>query len=270
MSSFRKSVPFKGKKNNSCVILGNGPSISDDLEKIMKFVEGKDVFCVNDFCKTKHFAEIKPKNYVLLEPTFWSKTLPEKVRMLRDETYSSIIEKTKWQLNLYLPFEVEKSKVLEDFPFQSNNNVKIVFFNRTSIPLNSLGATYFYKRGLGMPKPHNVLVATIFLAINCGFSPIFMFGADHSWHENLHVGDDNILYVKQIRFHDTQFNPIYKSAEASGEAFKVHEIFYVWSKVFAAYHQLNSYANQLNIKIVNASSKSYIDAFTRQVLKPTK
>jgi hypothetical protein len=117
-----------------------------------------------------------------------------------------------------------------------------------------------------MPQSQNVLVAAIFLGINMSFKKIYVFGADHSWHEHLHVNEENILCLKHIHFYENEENvsfvPFYKGAHLK-ETFSVAEIFATWAKVFNGYSALNHYANSRGCKIYNASEVSFIDAFER-------
>ena len=118
-----------------------------------------------------------------------------------------------------------------------------------------------------MPQSQNVLVASTFLAINTGFKEINIVGADHTWHEHLHVDENNVLTNKQFHFYDNEekitYVPFKKGMHLS-ETFKVHEIFATWSKTFYGYFVLQNYANSRNCKIYNASEITFIDAFERK------
>ena len=267
VSRFVRRVRFKRLVNQPCFIIGNGPSLTDDLPLVTDLLKRSATFCVNDFCFTEHFDVLKPAHYVVIDPIYWTTDITEEAAKSRDGVYNGLIAKTTWPLQLYIPVEAKRSGIHDNYSFKENRNITITYFNRTAIDSVALGSHFLYRQGLGMPKPHNVLVAAIFLAINRGYSPIYILGADHSWHEGLHVGNDNILYVKQDRFYGVEYNPMFRVQGNAGEKpeiFKMHEIFNIWSKVYAAYHQLDLYARSTGVSVLNISRKSYIDAFERK------
>ena len=268
-SNLFSRLSIKRKLNKSCVVVGNGPSFPYDITEHKSLLDGKDLFCVNDFAQTVYYKIYKPKNYVILEPSFWDKNLIDEEISIRNKLFFDIVNNTEWPMNLFLPNEVKKSNILQEFFLNSNENISVHCFNRTPIDYRGYFSNCLYKLGLGMPPPHNVLIAALFLSINMGYNKIFLIGADHSWHENITVGSDNILYVKQLHFYDSKnatFEPIYKKSQRKGctpQYFLIHEIFERWSKVFLGYHQLKEYALKNDVQIFNISKKSYIDAFDR-------
>jgi hypothetical protein len=115
---------------------------------------------------------------------------------------------------------------------------------------------------LGMPRPHNVLVPTLFLALKMGFKNVVLFGADHSWHEEIRIDESNQLTVNHEHFYDKskQIMPMYK---LDGKEYYLHDVFRKLHLAFKGYFVLKEYADYLGSKILNASKKSYIDAFEK-------
>jgi hypothetical protein len=113
-----------------------------------------------------------------------------------------------------------------------------------------------------MPRPHNVLIPTIYLAINLGFKKIFLFGADHSWHEEIKVDNKNLMTVNHQHFFENQEvrMPMYR---LDGTNYFIHDIFRKLCLAFKGYFVLREYADFRKAAIKNASSKSYIDAFEK-------
>jgi hypothetical protein len=122
-----------------------------------------------------------------------------------------------------------------------------------------------YKYQIGIPHAQNVLVAAIYLGIEIGFKKIYLMGADHSWHEELIVSKDNIVCFKPKRFSDKEEASLvpFLMHDKSTRAAKMHEIFDAFTKVFVGYHNLEEYSQYRDVKILNASKKTYIDAFER-------
>jgi len=122
---------------------------------------------------------------------------------------------------------------------------------------------------MAMPQSQNVLVACIFLAVNMGFKEVDVIGADHTWHEQLHVDENNVVHLKQIHFYDDQqqvkYVPLKKGAHIE-ETFRMDEILNTWAKVFFGYLALDRYARSRGCVIYNASELSFVDAFQRRKL----
>lgn len=252
------SIPKPSIKRDNCFILGNGPSLKNNLEYVISNANSVDIFCVNFFANDRCFCQIKPNNYVLLDPLFWLDNLPENTINKRKHLFEVLFISTNWDMNIFIP--VQGRDVFKGY---DNPNIKIIYFNKTPV----LGFRAFrnlcYKLNLGMPVPQNVLVAAIFLSIQLRYKKVYLFGADHSWHQELVVGNDNTLYVRQVHFNDNNVElvPFYKPGNK--DTFKVHEIFNAWSRVFRSYLHLQRYAELMGTEIFNVTNKSFIDAFKR-------
>ena len=118
-----------------------------------------------------------------------------------------------------------------------------------------------------MPRCSNVLCGCLFLAVNMGYKKIYLFGADHSWHEEWKMTDDNVLLGRTPHFDDTadayKKHQMYDSIEMK-DPLKIHSLFWWGYKAFYDYHVINEYSTVKNATIFNASEKSYIDAFKRE------
>ena len=120
---------------------------------------------------------------------------------------------------------------------------------------------------IGMPTPQNVLIPAIFLALKCKFKSIYLIGADHSWHEELVLDENNVLGTYDRHFYDQgaikKIIPLMANIK-SGETTKVHEQFYALYLVFRSHIFLENYAQNLKAKIHNISKKTWIDAYSRK------
>jgi hypothetical protein len=94
------------------------------------------------------------------------------------------------------------------------------------------------------------------------FKKIFIFGADHSWHEEIKVDYSNKVTVNHEHFYDKgEYRlPMYK---LDGEEYYIHDVFRKLYLAFKGYFVLRDYAKSLNAEIFNASIRSYIDAFPK-------
>ncbi|MCX6296428.1 MAG: DUF115 domain-containing protein [Bacteroidetes bacterium] len=258
-SKFNLKLPET--ENNSCIVLGNGPSLKDSLLKHNTFFKLHELVCVNSFATTSEFSELKPQYYVILDDSFWKSDGEIVV-----ETIEALRSKTNWNLNLFIPQIASRSDRYTNLCKQ-NSNIKLHYYNYTVFNGSETIANWFYKKNLAMPQSQNVLVASIFLSINLGFKEIYLVGADHSWHQNLHVDENNVVCVKDVHFFENEENVKYRPFKKGihiDETFKMYEILTAWSKAFYGYIALNKYAAHQNCKIYNSSELSFIDAFERK------
>lgn len=258
-------VSFPKASEEACIVLGNGPSLKVSFQNYPDFFKKHSLICVNSFSVTEQYIQLRPKYYVMLDPGFWLGS-----GELVNNTINNIKIKTTWELNLFVPPAAKKSILFQQL-LKENNNIKVVYFNYIVFKGFKSIAHLFYKKNLAMPQSQNVMVASVFLGINMGFEKIFLVGADHSWHEQLHVTEENILCVKQIHFYDNAekatYTPFFKGVHRNEEVFTMDEILVLFSKAFYGYRVLNRYAKSRNCEIFNASEVSYIDAFKRIKLK---
>lgn len=258
----RFSINLKKLKSNcdECVILANGPCLKNDLEKNIDSIIKQKKFCVNFFALSNEFENVKPDYYVLAAPEFWMKNTTEFFKSQRSKFINALISKTNWQMILLIPHQAKKSELCKRV--KENNNIKIVYYNNTPVEGVQYVINYLFKLNLGMPRPHNVLIPTIYLALNIGYKIIYIFGADHSWHEEIKINSSNKVTVNHEHFYDKgeQRMPMYK---LDGKEYYLHDIFRKLHYAFKGYFILRDYAEFLGAKIYNASSKSYIDAFER-------
>lgn len=255
---YRRKIPAAAAEQ--CIILGNGPSFKRSLELYPGFFLKHPLFAVNSFATTDTYAQLKPAYYVILDPGFWNHSGKHVT-----DTLDALRSKTQWPMQLLLPMQARHSVHFKELA-KSNPQIIITYFNYTVFKGFRSIAKFCFRRNLAMPQCQNVLAASIFLGINAGFKRIYIFGADHSWHETLYVNDENVVCVKHEHFYSegkkTEYTPFYKGLHIR-ETFRMDEILYTFAKTFSGYRVLQDYALQRHCKIYNASEVSAIDAFER-------
>lgn len=255
--------------NDDVVILGNGPSLKETMESAhdLDFIKSKQKFCVNSLVNQEEFATLKPDFLVFMDPFYWSKDLVEPFLTEYKKT-REIILGIDWEMVIFMPEAAKKWNFFMDVS-SKNSKVKIIYINTKSNLENNLTDEErfcLYKQNKLMPHVQNVLVAAIYLSVNMGFKRVYIFGADHSWHQNIEVNQNNVLCVKDVHFYDkidTQLEPWYKNADCS-ETFTMTELFLSLSRKFSSYMELEKYSRYMNSKIYNTSRLSFIDAFERK------
>lgn len=232
-------------------ILANGPSLKKDIEKI-NLLNG-DFCVVNDFYKSPYYSIIKPKYHVLADPLYFT----------QNSDIEPFIQSVNWELKMFVPyFAWKKMDLLRGMP---NEFITVIpFHNKISDSFQMLDF-FLYRKGVSIPGTPNVLVPSIFNGINMGYNEIHLYGADHSWTENIRVNNENQVCLKDSHFYDKEkvsLKPWRKSMEGR-DVYKMYEILRDLANTFEAYHILREYADTQGCHIVNKTGGSYIDAFDR-------
>ncbi|MFD2937205.1 hypothetical protein [Spirosoma flavum] len=249
-----------------CSVLGNGPSLNESLAEQFDFIRQTEIVCVNNFAHAEIFTRLRPQDYVISDPNYFVFTEQTIDRDDIRQTLSIFLEQVNWQMTLYVPHFAKGSYLLGKIE-RGNTQIKVVYFNYTVVRGFKWLTYWLYTKGLGMPQAQTVIIAALTLMINRKFETIYLFGADTSWHEQIRLNDQNQLLIKQIHFYDKvkdiTHQPVYSDAQRQ-RTFSMASQFLSLHKVFRGYEVLRDYADHRGVRIVNASAKSYIDAFERK------
>jgi len=255
----------KQKQDKDCVLLGNGPSLNNMIDSNKDFLRNKELICVNHFPVYEHYELLKPKFFMTSAPDLWLDDIDEKFVIASNKLFKAISEKTNWNLDLFIPFEAKKYNRWQ-LHLKSNQNVKIVYYNNVAIEGWEGFRHFFYKRNIGMPRPHNIMIPSIFNAINLGFKMVYLWGVDHSWLKDISVDDENNALINQKHFYDHDSSKAVHLDKKGIGARKLHEILHKFMLAFKGYFVLRDYADKMNVRILNQTEGSFIDAFERDKL----
>jgi hypothetical protein len=261
-SKKKANLPKLPSNFNECNILANGPSLNESVNKHRDHILSRTNFAVNFFAISSLYSQIKPSYYVMVAPEFWIETSPtQRKEEMRQNLFKILAEQTNWGMNLFIPFEASKSKLIQKL-LGNHEFIKIFYFNVTPVEGFRFFRNILFRCKLGMPRPYNVLIPSIYLALTMGFKRVYLFGADHSWHEEIKIDDTNEVTVNHQHFYDKgeQRLPMYK---LDGKEYHIHDIFNKLHLAFKGYFILKEYAENIGAKIYNASLRSYIDAFEK-------
>lgn len=248
---------------SNLIILGNGPSLNGFLEKSENLILKKELLCVNHFAESDAYEKLKPKYYVLAAPEMWMDDVEEFHYRKGERLFSAITEKTQWPVVLFIPHNARKYYRWK-MKIESNSNIRIVYFSATPIEGFRFFENWAFRKWLGMPRPHNVLIPSLILSINIGFQKIFIAGADHSWMKEIFVSDDNVVYLTQKHFYDSKEKEAAPMDKLGKGSRKMHEILIKFVHAFKGYFKINEYANRQSVEIFNITENSMIDAFKRK------
>ena len=111
------------------ILLGNGPSLKDDIEKVIEESKESEVYVLNYFAVTNYFLKIKPEYYVLTDRMFWSQNANEDIKKDNEELYFHL-DKVDWRMNLVCPesgFEWISNRL------RANKNIKVLKVHSVNI-----------------------------------------------------------------------------------------------------------------------------------------
>ena len=260
----RFSVQIPSPQKPVCSILGNGPSLRQSLDNELGFIRETEMLCVNNFASSPEYAQLQPASYALLDPAFFLYSEQNNGRKDVEKTIRCLINLTVWPLNLFVPQSARASYLVGQLAGK-HAQVRVVFFNYTVVRGYAWFRHFMFRKGWGMPQSQNILAAALCLAITRRFSEVYLFGADHSWHEEIRISETNELLMKQEHFYDkpgtVAYIPVYDVVKR--ETSRMSAQFASLSKAFYSYEILRDYAASLNVLVLNASAKSYVDAFKR-------
>lgn len=238
------------------VILGNGPSLNTTISESAEFLALHKKLAVNFACNAPVFFDLRPEYYVLADPHFFESDAENVISLW------SNLAKVDWQMTLFIPFKKNSSRLSE---LASNKNIRIERYNLTPIEGFKGFCHKVFRSGLGMPRPRNVLIPSIMLAIAAGFKRIYIAGADHSWMKTISVNENNEVVSIQPHF--------YKENEQEKQRvnmeylhYPLHQIVYSFYVAFKSYFEIKAYADSIGTEIWNITPGSFIDAFPRKKL----
>ena len=256
-------IAKKGKQSGkSCLILGNGPSLKNVLANHVDDLKNQTLWCVNNFPNTEYFKQVKPSYFLFVASGYYKPETIKHEQETRDKIIKKLVEDTDWNLVIYCPNEARKNKKFINY-LAENPNLEVRFFNKTPIEGLAVLNRFFFRKRLGMPRPHNVLIPTIMVAIQEGFDKICLLGADHSWLPLLSVNDKNEALINQKHFYQDK-------KESNGQMYqnakprRLHQILEKFMYSFKAYFELRDFADSKGVKIYNCTPNSFIDAFERK------
>jgi hypothetical protein len=269
---FNPSYDRSDTKNSHINLLMNGPCLKDDLQKNFTDLVGSDCLCVNHFADSEFFESIKPSLYLLQDAYFWSKDVDDSYKQKRTKTFKNLRDKASWPITVYIPsFCNEKDYILNELTAPS---LKVKFYfadyiigSKDSFFKAYLGNKRFlfwlWRNDLAAPPPENALIGALFLAERLGYQSINFYGANMSFFKDIMVDQsNNTVYMNWTRFYEQEKILLYKEKAFNHQSNLLHE-FKKQTKIFQAFYYLSDYLKCQGIRVINASSESYLDCFDR-------
>ncbi len=256
---------FPVVKKAEVIVVGNAPSFLQDFKAYPDFFKTRELICVNNFPSSDLYVELKPKYLLILDSAFyWEESNVPAVQ----KTLKALVERTSWELTIFIPQLGRKSRVFKKVQMQ-NSFIKVRYYNYTVVDGFDWFNHRIFRLNLGMPLAKNVIVAAIFAAINMRYKKIFLTGVDNSQFKDIAVDKDNELYASTDYFYakdgEKWRGQLYNNLEKR-EKMDVTSFFKWCYNNFLAYKKLNVYSKHMGVQVINTTEQSYIDAFERKSL----
>ena len=244
------------------ILLGNGPSLKDDIEKVIEECKESEVYVLNYFAVTNYFLKIKPEYYVLTDRMFWSQNANEDIKKDNEELYFHL-DKVDWRMNLICPesgFEWISNRL------RANKNIKVLEVHSVNIEFKTEKINLFaLNKNFITPHFINGLVMVLWHAIYKNSIDIEIYGADFSLFKEYYIDQKtNDLYTSASHFYKNtkaQDNASFKYPNETKKMLHTR-LYQQWSSFYQMY-LLSKIAKMKQIKITNLSSNSFLDSFER-------
>ena len=249
-SHFKKTKQIR-RNHDKCLVLGNGPSLLSTMKKYENIRPDYDIIAVNQMALTDMFEKYRPDVYVIADPDYWKDKDCDESRSL----IKALIEKTSWDLQFYMPYEANIPEIAERL--QTNPNIKIAFYNKTTFYGIKKIAYYIYNQQWGMVRPQTVLNAVLMLSIYSKYKTIYLAGADTDWMKDIWVDEQNRLRIHDSHFyHEDQQDDRILPCNMTDQCISFYYI-------FKNYSDIEEYSKYKKAKIYNIYPLSFIDAFEK-------
>ncbi len=251
------ALPKEFRNPDELVILANGPSLNRTVAEHRPFLDRRTLLAVNLCATSPMFTELRPELYLIADPLFW--IVDEK----REALFGSLARETTWPLHLFIPARAKSDPKWRPM-IEGNKNITVHIYNTTPVEGFPGFARAVFRSGLGMPRPHNVLIPSIATALRLPFSKIYLAGADHSWLPEISVTENNEVLMHQKHFYDRGTSKADTVKQENLSEARLHTILYHMHVAFKAYFILRDYAASLGKEVINITPGSFIDAFPRK------
>lgn len=250
------------EKFDKTLLLGNGPSLKDDINAVLRKSQVSEVYVLNYFAVTQHFREIRPEYYVLTDRMFWDHNANSNIKEDNERLFLSL-DKVDWKMNLVC-HETGFNKISERL--KNNKNIKVLKVNSINVEFRNEKINLFaLNRNIVTPHFINALVMVLWHAIYRRRRKIEIYGADFSMFKEYYIDQKtNELFSSVSHFT--------KNTEAQNDAVNKYpgeqkkmlhtRLYQQWSGFYQMY-LLSRLARINKIKIINKSSNSFLDCFDR-------
>lgn len=248
-------------RSKSCAILGNGPSLKTDLDRLASRADDFDFFSVNHFADSEYYEVLKPIYYIFVDPYFWRADAHQDFVRKRTVTLENIVRKTTWPVTVFIPSNADDN-VFD--ALRSNKNIRLRrYLNNQLRGAHSDFSANLLMLGVFTPFAINVLIHALFLTIRLGYKKVVLFGADTSWYKDFFVDQkSNRVSMRFSHFYGEEYRDVFHDCTRSSYSTMDFELWKIY-EAFTWYRIMSRYALFKGVCVLNGSNSSDIDAFLR-------
>lgn len=263
MVASRSTLERFVKRSGSLYVLANGPSLKEDIVRYRQTMSVADRLAVNFAIVNEEIIALQPTVYLLADPAFFvsldslAPALREKMANLREVFLSQVT----WPITLVVPNDAMSSEFVGALSGKANFSI-VAFWRGVPVPENIVDFKG-WKANRYAPPTQNVINTALYLGIVWDYEKIVLLGADTSFHTMLRLDQrTNQPYIENEHFYGKEKQYLFKDV-AHTIPQKLSEQFTCIATAFRWYDKLREFADWAGVKIINASSFSWIDAFER-------
>ena len=253
----KKNCASKRLLNKKVFVIGAGPSIKKDLNKIRSIGENDEIFVTNYFALTPLWNELKPRNYLLADPGLWNDQWENTHLEEKNIDLYKALNKVEWGINLYIP---ENSLDYIKIKIKNKSFINIINFPIRSSYLSNINhRSNMISNYIVPPNICNGCLVAIWISIMSNAQSIYLYGLDSDGFKNLETDQEtNAVKSGSMHFYDKKYIP-----EKKKKTKFLYQRFKQIYVMFREFQVLSILGKKKDIKIKNLSSYSMIDSFER-------
>ena len=248
----------------SLFVFANGPSLSKDVKRYHPSIMTSDRMFVNYSALSPLFEEFKPNYYLLLDPLFFTDdsvvddVTKEKRRFLI-ETFRS---KVSWVMYIIVPKRALSSMLVK--LARENSCIEVLWFDDKLERPDINDVDYSgWASGRVSPPGQTVINTAVYLGIFWRYHKVCLIGADMTLHKTVSVEQStNLLYKEDEHFYGKDSLKYVTDPSCNN----IGAWLYAVAKMFIWHRRLREFADTQGVRVINASSFSYVDAYERDGL----
>lgn len=236
---------YVGKR---CFIVGNGPSLN---KQDLSLLKNEYVFTVNQMMRDERFEELKSDFHIIADPLYFNLDL-------NNEYHKKIVD-------LLRKIKTKDNSPECFFPIQAKKFIDKLGLD-LSIHYFFFGCNMYegYHKKINYAKSvpgfFNVVQFAITLAIYCGFTEIYLIGCDMTGYREVEENAYGNYEEDKHCYHLTEEEK--KNVLHKGRT--CEEYFNGFAHMFTDYRRLAKYAEERDIKLVNATEGGVLDSLPRE------
>jgi hypothetical protein len=257
VKKFRYNLKKIFEKKKKVLVLGNGPSLKKDLNKINA---NNQLFVLNNFPSQKIFFKLKPRFICWIDTMYLAnkKELSDQIKLSISKTFYNL-NRANWKIFFFVTKKIKKEIKLK----LTNKNITFVTIPNINFDFESsiyLHILSFFK----IPPPNiNVAITAIYISILSGVHKVDLIGADmnlvHSIQVNQKHNQSFSFYAHFYRNKKVKFSDKLKKRKPKS----IYVNLIKQASGFKWFAYMAMIASNLHILLKNKSSYSLIDSIDR-------